>query len=133
MCMPILIYYFGSISIVSIVANVLILPTIPIAMGLVFLTGAVGFLPSLFLLDWLKYVVKTITTLLLDYHIYVMEFFSKQTSLIISFEKENALVFLMYLPIAILVAVYYTKRIKQRKQMQLKVWSNPRKYLPFGA
>lgn len=131
LCAPILLYYFGSISLISIVANLLILPTIPFAMGLTFLTGLVGFLPSFFLFDWMRFVVTKVTGLLLDYHLFVMEFFSKQTVFIVSIEKHNALVFLLYLPIVVIVAAHYIKRAERVKQATLKVHSNPKKYLPF--
>ena len=133
MCAPISIYYFGSISAIAVVANLLILPTIPLVMGLTFLTGLVGFLPSFFLFDWLRFVVVKITTFLLDYHLAVVEFFSKQTSFILTLPKENPWVFLFYLPIVMLVAIYYAKRAKRRKRAKLRVWSNSEKYLPLTA
>ncbi len=131
MCAPITIYYFGSISVIAVVANLLILPTIPLAMGLTFLTGLVGFLPAFFLFDWSRFVVVKVTTFLLDYHLAVVEFFSKQTSFILALPKENSLVFLMYLPIVAGVVVYYAKREKRRRKAKLRVWSNPEKYLPL--
>ncbi len=131
MCAPITIYYFGSISAIAIVANLLILPTIPLAMGLTFLAGLVGFLPSFFLFDWVRFVVAKITTLLLDYHLAVVKFFSQQTSFILTLPEGNSLVFLMYLPIVVIVAVYYVKREKRRRKAKLRVWSNPEKYLPL--
>lgn len=131
LCAPILLYYFGSLSLISIVANLLILPTIAVAMGLTFLTGLVGFLPSFFLFGWMRFVVTKVTRLLLDYHLFVMEFFAKQTAFIITIEKYNALVFLLYAPIIVAVAVYYEKRSKRVKTAALKVYSNPAKFLPF--
>ncbi len=132
MCAPILVYRFGTISLASIIANILILPTIPVAMGLTFISGLLGFMPNFFFFGWLVYVAKTITQFVLDYHIYVMSFFSKQSSLIMDFPKENPLVFLAYLPVAIVVIIYYVKRYRVRKTARLRVWNNPKKYLPFG-
>lgn len=131
MCVPISIYYFGSFSAIAVVANLLILPTIPLAMGLTFLTGLVGFLPSFFLFDWLRFLLTKITTILLDYHLAVVEFFSKQTSFILTLPKENPWVFLLYLPIIVLVVVYYARRAKRRQRAKLRVWSNSEKYLPL--
>ncbi len=131
MCAPISVYFFGSFSAIAVVANLLILPTIPLAMGLTFLTGLAGFLPSFFLFDWLKFAVVKITTFLLDYHLAVVEFFSKQTSFILTLPKENPWVFLFYLPIVILVVVYYVRRAGRRKKAKLRVWSNSEKYLPL--
>lgn len=131
MCAPILMFYFGSISIIAVVANLLILPTIPLVMGLTFLTGLVGFLPQLFLFDWLRFVVVKITTLLLDYHLVVMEFFSKQTSLIVEVPKGEPVVFLCYLPVAIVVIFYFAKCYRRRRGARLRVRENPERYLPF--
>lgn len=43
MTLPIIAYYFGNISLIAPVVNVLVLPSIPIAMGLGFITGVLGF------------------------------------------------------------------------------------------
>ncbi len=43
---PIIAYYFGSVSIVSLLANLLVLPVIPIAMVLAFLVAVIGFASS---------------------------------------------------------------------------------------
>lgn len=131
MCAPILVYYFGTISVISIVANLLILPTIPLAMGLTFATGLVGWLPRLFLFDWLKFIVVKITTLVLDYHLAVVEFFSKQTSLIITLPKGNAWVFLGYVPVVVLMIVYAVRKSERKRKAKLRVWSNSERYLPF--
>ena len=131
MCVPILLYYFGSISVISIVANVLILPTIPFAMGMTALTGLIGFLPSFFLLDWMRYIVIKVTTLILDYHLFVMEIFARQTNLIITMDKYNPLVFLLYIPILTLFAIGLIKRQLLRRKAKLRVYSDPEKYLPY--
>lgn len=44
MVMPILLYYMGEFSVLAVLANVLVLPMVPLAMGLTFFTGLVGFL-----------------------------------------------------------------------------------------
>ena len=133
MCAPILLYYFGSISVVSILANVLILPTIPFAMGMTALAGLVGFLPNFFLFDWARYIVVKVATLVLDYHLFVMEIFAKQTNLIITMEKYNPLVFLLYIPILMPFIIGLIKRQVLRRKAKLRVYSNPEKYLPYTA
>ena len=131
MCAPILLYYFGSISAISIVANVLILPTISFAMGLTGLVGFVGLLPSFFIFDWIRFLLTKITGLLLDYHLYVMEFFAKQTNLIITVEKNSPWVFLLYIPILLPFAVGAIRRMRKRREAKLRVQADPEKYLPF--
>lgn len=133
MCAPITIFYFGSISIIAVVANLLILPTIPLAMGLTFLTGLVGFLPAFFLFDWIKFIVVKITTLLLDYHLVVVEFFSKQRGFILQVPKENPLVYILYIPVAVLIIMYYVRRFRRRRTAKLRVRSDPERWLPFST
>lgn len=131
MCAPILLYYFGSISLISLVANVLILPTIPFAMGMTFVTGLTGFLPAFLLFDWLRFVVVKITTFVLDYHLAVVEFFSKQTGFIINISKGQPVVLLLYIPILAPFVVGYAREVKARQKAKLRVQSDPERYLPF--
>ena len=131
MCAPILIYFFGSISLISILANILILPTISFAMVLVGMLGVVGFLPSFFLFDWFSFLLAKIATLMLDYHLFVMELCAKQTSLIIHIEQNNPWVYLLYIPILLPFAIMSIGRARKRHHAQLRVHSNPEKYLPF--
>ena len=131
MCAPILLYYFGSISLISLVANLLILPTIPFAMGMTFLTGLSGFLPAFFLFDWLRFVVVKITTLVLDYHLFVMEFFARQTSFIVTIPKGDARVYILYIVVLALVVVELVRQRKRRREAKLQVLSDPERYLPF--
>jgi len=67
--MPILLYSIGEFSVVSVVVNVLVLPMVPIAMLLTFITGIVG-LVSLNLALLLGFV----TTLSLSYILIAAEF-----------------------------------------------------------
>ena len=133
MCAPILMFYFGSISVISVVANLLILPTIPLAMGLTCLVGGVGLLPQWFLFDWLRFVVVKITTLLLDYHLVVMEFFAEQTSFILQMPKDNPLVFLWYVPVVAMVGLYYIRQGRRRRRAQFMVYRDFERRLPFTA
>ncbi|MDR0398148.1 MAG: ComEC/Rec2 family competence protein [Candidatus Nomurabacteria bacterium] len=68
--LPILVFAFGQVSLVSVFANLLILPTIPITMLLVFATGL-----SVLTLPWLGAAMGWCTGLLLDYHLMVMNYF----------------------------------------------------------
>ncbi len=132
MCAPILLYYFGSFSLITIIANLLIMPTIPIAMGLTFLAGLFGMMPSFFVFDTLKWVIGRMASLLLDYHLVIIDFFSKQTSFIITIPKNNPLVFLLYIPIVFTITVYYIKKSKRKNEAKLRIYSNPERYLPFS-
>lgn len=71
MVLPLIAYYFKSISLISLLVNVLVLPFVPVAMGLGFLTGLAGmiFLPLGKILGWLAWAVSF-------YQIKVIEFFA---------------------------------------------------------
>lgn len=108
-CIPILIYYFGSISLISVVANVLILPTMPVVMGLTFLTGVFGGI------EFLGMLLGKIVTFFIDYHLLVMNFFAEQKMFIVSFGEKNPLVFLIYVPIILMLLVLWAKKLRQKK------------------
>jgi competence protein ComEC len=69
--LPILLYAFGQVSLVAILANVLVLPLVPLAMLLVFLSG-VGTLASV----PLGMILGSVSTWLLQYMIWVAEVFA---------------------------------------------------------
>ncbi len=85
--LPLTIYYFGSFSLLAVVANLLILPTLPYAMGLTFGAGLplVGPLFAFF------------SKGLLHLHILIVDFFATQTYFTIKMPIHNAWVFLPYL------------------------------------
>lgn len=115
MCGPILIYSFGSISLLSFVANLIILPTLPYAMLLVFLTGATSFC------SLLAGLVARLTTLLLDLHLLVIDFLSKKTMFVLELPSGNLGIFWMYLLIVILFAfpsLYRRRRTHLNKHRQ---------------
>ncbi|MBR3204359.1 ComEC/Rec2 family competence protein [Candidatus Saccharibacteria bacterium] len=125
-CGPILVYYFGSLSLISIFANLMILPTIPLAMGLMFLTGVSGMVPFL---SSAGLVLGKITKLLLDYHLVVMKFFSKQRAFIMGFPKGDLRVFLLYLPILMPFLVGEIVRTRKIREQSRRIRENPEKYL----
>lgn len=103
-CAPILIYNFGSISFLSLIVNLIILPTLPYAMLLVFLTGITSFLP------FLAQCFGFLATILLKIHILVVNFFSEKTMFVLDFPETNFYIFLIYFPI-LLYLIY--PRLKQ--------------------
>ena len=72
MVLPLLIYLFGRVSIISPITNILVLIAVPYAMAAGFATGIAGFL-------WepLSQVLSWVTWVLLEYQILVIEFFAK--------------------------------------------------------
>ena len=101
MTLPIVLYYYGTISLVSVVANLLILPTLPYAMGLVFLTGVVCGVP------FVETVVAWCATRLLEFHIGVVEFFGEMKSFVVEIEPYQGWVFGIYGLIILWLAVDY--------------------------
>lgn len=90
MTLPIILYYYGTLSFISVLANLLILPTLPYAMGLVFLTGVVSGIPGV------EMVVSFLAVKLLDFHIAVVDFFGGMKSFLFEMEAGKPLVFLIY-------------------------------------
>ena len=137
MCAPILLYYFGTISLISLVANLLILPTIPFAMGLTFLVGVLGIGVEIFGGFWFLTVVEKIvvkiTTLLLSYHIGVMSFFSEQKSFLVEIPKGDVRVLLLYIPILIPFLIVGLVNLKNQRKQERLFHEEPEKYLRFSV
>lgn len=108
LCIPILIYFFGTISLISVVANLLILPTIPFAMGLTFFTGVFDFIPLI------GTIFGKVTTILLDYHLVLMNFFAEQKMFLIEIPAENPLFFLLYIPIILPFIIFWIRNKKKK-------------------
>lgn len=89
-CAPILIYNFGTLSLLSFVANLFILPTLPYAMLLVFLTGATSFWP------WAAGVMGKLATLLLEAHIWLVNFLGEKKMFIFELPAGDGRVFFIY-------------------------------------
>lgn len=103
MTLPIVLYYYGQVSLISVIANLLILPTLAWAMGLVFMTGVVAGVPGIGIaISWLA-------TRLLDFHIAVVEFFGSMEQFLVKMEPYRAEVFLIY---AFIVVVFLWKKIR---------------------
>ncbi|MBQ3320992.1 ComEC/Rec2 family competence protein [Candidatus Saccharibacteria bacterium] len=110
MTLPITLYYYGQLSLISVLANLLILPTLPYAMGLVFLTGVfMG-------VSGLEIVISFLATKLLDFHIFVVNFFGEQKQFLIEIKPYNGLVFLIYGLIIILIGMSLVKRLWYNKK-----------------
>ena len=107
MTLPIILYYYGIVSLISVVANLLILPTLPYAMGLVFLTGVVAGVPGA------ETAVGFVATKLLDFHIAVVEFFGGMKSFMVEIEPYQPWVFGIYLLIFVPLLIGFSwRRIK---------------------
>ncbi len=111
-CAPILIYNFGDLSLLALAANLIILPTLPICMLLVFLVGLTAPLLSIPLLAHLA-------TLALEFHIFVIDFLSQQTLFVLHFSPENPLIFLLYLLPLAAYAVAFCRKVWYNRIMEI--------------
>lgn len=104
-CAPILIYNFGDLSLLALLANLIILPTLPYAMLLVFLAGLTNLLPIL------SPVISFLATNLLNLHITVINFLSEKSLFVLHFTPENPLIFLLYLAPVIAYAIAFCRKV----------------------
>ena len=104
MTLPIMLYYYGTISLISVVANLLILPTLSYAMGLVFLAGVVSGMP------FIETMVAFVAQKLLEFHILVVNFFGSMGYFLIKIPEEQPWVFLIYLVIAVPLLIGHFKQ-----------------------
>ena len=111
MTLPIILYYFGQISLISVVANLLILPTLSYAMGLVFMTGVCAGLPVV------ETVVAWCATRILDFHIVVVGWLSGMEQFLVKIDRYQPGVFWIYLVIVVpvLIGLIKQKMVKLRE------------------
>lgn len=108
MTLPIILYYYGTMSLISVVANLLILPTLPIAMGLTFATGVLAGIPGV------EVAVAFVATKILEFHIAVVEFFGGMKSFMVEITPGQVWVFLMYIVIAVFLLMGWVRRKYRR-------------------
>ena len=104
MTLPIILYYYGMVSLISVAANLLILPTLSIAMGLVFMTGVVAGVPGV------EIAVSFVATKMLDFHMAVVDFFGGMKSFVVEIEPYQWWVFLIYILIIVPLAIGLLRR-----------------------
>lgn len=110
-CLPIQLYYFGSLNLIALFANLLILPTIPYVMGLSFLTGFL----SMIHFDFLASGIGWFAELILRYHVKIVLFLNEKDEFLFTFAKNQPLWLMLYVPILILVIISIHQNIKVSK------------------
>lgn len=108
---PISLYHFGSLSLLSIFANILILPTLSIVMGLTFATGLLAGVPVIGL------VVSWAAGLLLNLHQIIISYLGTKTYFLVTIPKENPAIFLLYPAIVIPFVMFTIKRRRARPKL----------------
>ncbi|MBQ6130393.1 ComEC/Rec2 family competence protein [Candidatus Saccharibacteria bacterium] len=130
MVAPILLYNFGSLSLISVVANVLILPTMAGVMGLVFLAGV--FASGSGGLTLVGEVFGKIATWVIDYQLGVMRFCAERTEFLIQGGYRDFRVFLLYVPVLAGVIVGVFIRATKKRKATEKIRREPGKYLRWS-
>lgn len=86
-CTPILLYFFGTVSAISLLANVLILPTIAACIGLILATGILGFLVPI-----LGHICGQLANLILNYHLIIVRILGEQKAFLVEISPGNIFV-----------------------------------------
>ena len=119
MTLPITLYYFGQISIISVVANLVILPTLSVAMGLVFLTGMVAGVPGI------EVVVAWCAMRLLEFHITVVEWLGEMEWFLVKIDRYRAGVFWLYVVVVgVAIIGLICKKVVKLREVKNINWSN---------
>ena len=112
MTLPIILYHYGMMSLVSVMANLLILPTLPWVMGLVFVAGAVVGLPGV------PMVAGWCATKMLDYHMMVVGWFAGMREFVVEVPKYNNWMWGVYGIIGLGLLFASTKRLWYDKRYE---------------
>jgi competence protein ComEC len=113
--LPLLLYYFGTLSLIAILPNLLILPMIPITMLFGFLTGITG-------LVWIKLSLPFayVTKLLLSYILGIIGFFASLPFASISWQISFYIMLIYYLIIGGIIVWYYRVKSLQNQEILLE-------------
>lgn len=114
MVLPILVFYFGRLSLVSPIVNVLILWLIPMAMGLIYLMGILGLIYL-----GLGQAVGYIAWLILKYIIVVVEAFSRISWASSELRTQEWWWMVIFYAILIII-IFRLKKIKQRNVQKIQ-------------
>ena len=112
MTLPIVLYYYGAVSMISVLANLIILPTLPYAMGATFLAGV---FKGFYLVDA---VISFIAEKILDFHVWIVNFLGQMKYFLVKIDPYQKWVFGIYLVIFIFLVA--KSLIKRKKMLLLK-------------
>jgi competence protein ComEC len=115
MALPLILYIFNDSSYIVLLANVLVVPLIPIAMLFSFIAGMAGVLVPAFS-GWLAWPAKIILTYLLD----VATLVSKIPSMQFSVDISAATMIMMYAIVVAVIIIWWHKINKTDKITDIK-------------
>lgn len=114
-CFPLLIYYFGSFSLISIVATLLLSPILPIIIvGLVF----IGCLPDE--IYNICYFVGAMSVIGLKVQLWIMKVLSGENLFMITMKKNDWTILLLFLSVTLLLGFLHKKYIKISEEKSSK-------------
>lgn len=110
--LPIILYNFHNLAMISILANVLILPIIPVTMLFVFLSAVVSFIfhPGALAFGWLAY-------FLLKYEIEVITFLARLKFSSLNIEKFSYIHIIIWYGFLIVLVYWINKKIVKRARL----------------
>ena len=108
MTLPIILYFYGQVSLISVVANLLILPTLSLAMGVTFLAGVVAGVPLV------EVAVAWVARTILAFHILVVETFGEWVQFLVKIEAYQSGVFALYLVILAVGGIVWVRERKRK-------------------
>lgn len=104
MTLPIVLYYYGQMSLLFVVSNLIISPTLPYVMGLTFLSGILASIP------FLGTMISFLATKALGFHIFIIEWFGGMEQFLVKIETGKAELFLIYFVYGLLLIIPWINR-----------------------
>lgn len=104
MTLPIILYYYGQISLLFVISNLIISPTLPYVMGLTFLSGILAGIP------FFGTIITFLATKALGFHIFIIEWFGGMEQFLVKIETGKTELFLIYLVYGLLLIAPWINR-----------------------
>lgn len=101
MTLPIVLYYYGQISLLFFISNLIIMPTLPYVMGSTFLCGIFAGIPII------ENIISFIATKMLSFHIWIIGCLGKMKEFLVEVKIDIPAVLLIYVAIALIIGINY--------------------------
>lgn len=124
MTLPVIMYIFGRLSLVSIVSNMIIVPLVPLAMLLSFIAGLAGMIIPSFA-GWLSWPATVLLTFMLD----IVNAFSKVPLATIGQKINTLQMLILYFIIIAIATVWWRKTLQADKIKKLNTKFDVQKQL----
>jgi competence protein ComEC len=101
MTLPIVLYYYGQISLLFFISNLIIMPTLPYVMGSTFLCGIFAGIPII------ESIISFITTKMLGFHVWIIGCLGEMKEFLVEVKIGIPAVLLIYVAIALIIGINY--------------------------